>query len=74
MDLPPPIAWGALWVHAGVLVVEWRLVGLPGAGRRAVVGLLVAGAGVLLLGAALGAWVSVELPEGPVMSGWHSGG
>ena len=66
MDFPSPLAWGALWVHVGVLVVEWRLVGLPGAGRRAVVGLLVAGVGVLLLGVGLGAWMGIELPEGAV--------
>ena len=53
---PRPSAWGALWVHALALLVEWRLFGLQGAGRRVLAGWLLAGTGVLFLGIALGAW------------------
>ena len=59
-----PTPWGALWVHVLALVVEWRRVGLPGAGRRALAGLLVGAVGVLFLGIGLGAWASIGLSAG----------
>lgn len=60
LDVPRPSAWGALWVHALVLIVECRYFGLPRAGRRAFAGLLVAGAGVLFLGIGLTAWTNID--------------
>lgn len=56
LHVTPPLPWGALWVYAFVLLVEWRLVGLRDAGRRVLAGLLLAGAGVLFLGIGLTAW------------------
>ena len=64
LDTPRPAAWGALWVHAFVLIVECRHFGLPGAGRRALAGLLVAGAGVLFLGIELTAWTNIDTLTG----------
>ena len=61
-DLPRPSAWGALWVYVLALLAEWRLFGLAGAGRRAVAGWLLAGAGVLFLGIGLDVWASFQLP------------
>ena len=61
-DLPRSSAWGALWVYVLALLAEWRLFGLAGAGRRAVAGWLLAGAGVLFLGIGLDAWASFHLP------------
>ena len=60
LDAPRPAAWGALWVHAFVLIVECRHFGLPGAGRRALAGLLVAGTGVLFLGIGLTTWTNID--------------
>ncbi len=57
-DVAQPLPWGALWVYAFVLLLEWRLVGIRSAGRRALAGLLLAGVGVLFLGIGLGAWTS----------------
>ena len=62
LDVPRPSAWGALWVYVLALIAEWRLFGLAGAGRRAVAGWLLAGAGVLFLGIGLDAWASFQLP------------
>ena len=62
--VPHPAAWGALWAYALVLLVEWRLVGLPGAERRTLAGLLLAGAGVLFLGIGLTAWMSPDSAAG----------
>ena len=56
-------AWGALWVYVLALLLEWRRLGLSGAGRRALSGWLLAGVGVLFLGISLGAWSSIH----PVM-------
>ena len=53
-------ASGALWIYVLALLTEWRLVGLQDAGRRALVGLLLAVAGVLFLGIGLGAWASID--------------
>ena len=55
-DVAQPLPWGALWVYAFVLLLEWRLVGTRDAGRRALAGLLLAGVGVLFLGIGLSAW------------------
>ena len=60
LGLPRPSAWGALWVHVLALPVEWRLLGLPGAWRRALAGWLVAGVGVLFLGIGLGVWTGID--------------
>ena len=56
LDLAHPTPWGALWVYAFVLLLEWRLIGIRDAGRRALAGLLLAVVGVLFLGVGLGAW------------------
>ena len=63
-DVPHPAPWGALWAYALVLLVEWRLVGLPDAGRRTLAGLLPAGVGVLFLGIGLTAWMSPDSAAG----------
>ena len=53
-------AWGALWVYVVVLVLEFREVGLSGAGRRAFLGWLLAGVGVLFVGVGLDSWSSIH--------------
>ena len=50
---PTPASWGALWVYILALLVEWSRSGLEVAVRRAVVGALLAGVGVLLVGLCL---------------------
>ena len=60
-----PLPWGALWIYALVLVVEWRLVGTRDAGRRALTGMLLAGVGVLFLGIGLGAWTGTAASAQP---------
>lgn len=55
-DVAQPMPWGVLWVYAFGLLLEWRLVGIRNAGRRALTGLLLAVVGVLFLGIGLGAW------------------
>ena len=58
-----PSAWGALWVYALLLVIEWRTTGLSGVGRRIVVGAFFGGMGVLALGIGLETWLKlVALP------------
>ena len=63
-EVPHPVAWGALWIHVLVLLVEWRRIGLPDAGRRTLAGLLLAGAGVLFLGLGLTAWTNTDASAG----------
>lgn len=58
----PDAAWGALWVYAVALVVEWRRSGLANAGTRALAGALLAGAGALLLGICLEVWAKGAPP------------
>lgn len=62
LDMPRPSAWGALWVHALALLVEWWRLGLADAGQRVLAAWLLAGTGVLFLGIGLGAWAGVHLP------------
>ena len=52
-------AWGALWVYVVVLILEFRGVGLPGAGVRALRGWLLAAVGVLFVGVGLDGWLSI---------------
>ena len=59
-EAPAPSVQGALWVYVLALLVEWRWFGLPSAGRRAVSGWLLAGAGVLFLGIGLGSWTALH--------------
>ena len=56
-DRAYPSAWGALWVYALLLVIEWRTVGLHGVGRRILVGAFLAGMGVLALGLGFEVWL-----------------
>lgn len=57
---PIPANWGALWIYALSLPVEWSRSGLEGAGRRTLTGVLLAGVGVLLLGMCLTAWTTLN--------------
>lgn len=52
-----PSAWGALWVYALLLLIEWRTTGLSGVGRRILVGAFLAGMGVLALGVGFEVWL-----------------
>ncbi|MCY4515177.1 MAG: hypothetical protein OXC69_08620 [Candidatus Tectomicrobia bacterium] len=68
LDTSSSTAWGALWVHVLALLVEWRVLGLPGAGYRVVAGWLLAGLGVLFLGIMLSAWISLDIVAGAACS------
>ncbi len=57
---PIPANWGALWIYALSLPVEWSRSGLEGAGRRTLTGGLLAGVGILLLGMCLTAWTTLN--------------
>ena len=58
-SVPTLASWGALWVYILTLLVEWSRSGLEVAVRRALVGVLLAGVGVLLIGLCLTAvWTS----------------
>ena len=52
-----PSGWGALWVYALLLVVEWRKTGLHRVGRRILVGAFLAALGVLALGIGFEVWL-----------------
>ena len=54
-----PSAWGALWVYALLLVIEWRATGLHGVGRRILVGAFLAGMGMLALGIGFEVWLKI---------------
>ena len=54
-----PSAWGALWVYAVLLVIEWRVAGLSGVGRRVLVGIGLGGMGVLALGIGFEVWMQL---------------
>ena len=58
-DRAYPSAWGALWVYALLLVLEWRTTGLYGVGRRILVGAFLAGMGVLALGIGFEVWLKI---------------
>ena len=53
-------AGGALWVYVAALLLEFRGLGLSGAGRRAFRGWLLAGVGVLFVGVGLDSWPSMH--------------
>ena len=61
-----PSSWGALWVYVVVLVLEFRGIGLSGAGGRALRGWLLAGVGVLFVGVGLDGWLSIVAATDPV--------
>lgn len=61
-DAPPDAAWGALWVYTFALLVEWRRSDPAAAGARTLAGILLAGGGMLLLGACLEAWAAAVPP------------
>lgn len=64
-DRTYPSAWGVLWVYALLLVIEWRMAGLSGVGRRILVGAFLGGMGALALGIGFEVWlklVSLPLP------------
>ena len=54
-----PSAWGALWVYALLLVIEWRTTGLHGVGRRILAGAFLAGMGVLAIGVGFEVWLKI---------------
>ena len=63
IDTPYPSAWGALWVYAVLLAIEWRVAGLTSVGRRSLAGAYLGGMGVLALGVGFGVWLRlVSLP------------
>lgn len=49
-------AWGALWVYALALVIEWRRSGIEAAARRTLFSVVLAAGGVSLVGVCLLAW------------------
>lgn len=62
-DRAYPSAWGALWVYALLLLIEWRTAGLSGVGQRMLIGAFLGGIGVLALGIGLEVWLKlVPLP------------
>ncbi len=52
-----PSAYGALWVYALLLLIDWRMTGPSGVGRRILVGAFLAGMGVLALGVGFEVWL-----------------
>lgn len=54
-----PSAWGALWVYALLLVIEWRTTGLHGVGRRILAGAFLGAMGVLTLGVGFDVWLKL---------------
>ena len=68
-DRAQPSAWGALWVYAALLVIEWRTTGLHGVGRRILVGAFLAGMGMLALGIGFEVWLKILALPMPVCEG-----
>ena len=63
IDTPQPSAWGALWVCAALLAIEWRTVGLASVGWRMLSGVWLGGIGVLAFGVGFDLWLRlVSLP------------
>ena len=60
VDVSVSSAWGALWVYVVALLLEFRGLGLSGAGHRAFRGWLLATVGVLFVGGGLNSWSSIH--------------
>ena len=57
IDTPQPSAWGALWVCAALLALEWRIAGLASVGWRMLSGAWLGGIGVLAVGVGFDLWL-----------------